>query len=409
MGNNSESFPFGYIKGNKNLILDALDKFVDIQPDDAKVLILTAPAGLGHEIEAEALREIIGSKYRAEALNISDPNVSGRVFSVMWGIVYRVYEFMQRRGMVPKSPSSLSGQAMSLAMRLMAKAAKGLPELAKEYNAIICVHPVAAMALSRDERTINYIPDILPDDGSIDWFYFVPGVRTWVVNEGVREGLESRLSGRYGKETIIEAVGHPIPVSIIRREKKEHGLFTWLVRSGGAGTNIEEMKQILRDYLSGLYDGVKDDAVRAPDKIMFMVNHHKWMYDELVNVVAQYEGTISDKEYVHDGKPIGKMYKFENNGRAVEIYLATGGNDIERRYNAVTMSLLLYGEADLLLTKPGEPALYVGENYRAKLFDPTNPQEEAMMDAAMRTGYAEKYEDFRSRLAESSSKQTQQS
>jgi hypothetical protein len=228
---------------------------------------------------------------------------------------------------------------------------------------VITTHFFPAGALSASsifrKKTINICVDNMWKNSA--WAYSVPGIRTIVPTEESYKNiyLEGKLGVR--KKDLVLA-GHPFPPSLVDEKKVMHKSriekynsvrpLNIVVTTGGAGTNEREMSDIL--------EGGKELILNKKVNVVLWCNHHSWLKVKLEKKASSFGlRKLKNLQIISTKTKIDAVYGLHEHIK----------------------------KCDLLVTKPGELAMY-GGLAPLYLFEPTSSQEYSLADFAYQNRYA---------------------
>ncbi len=327
-----------------------------------KIAIIYYNAGLGHLREALCVKDILKSNnYNSDLI---DFNEAAEGFYANIG---NIYEKMQKNGLSKvlsmawwrNPPDFLVKYANKIEREKEKQATKSFEKylVKKKVDFVITTHFFAAGALAFSKiykgKTINICVDNMWKNSA--WVYSVPGIKTIVPTEESFRNVY--LNGIFGlKKKDIVLAGHPFPPDLIKEKMNMHkrrlkkynsdSALNILVTTGGAGTNEREMSQIL--------EGGKDIVKSGNVNLVLWCNHHSWMKEKLQEKANRFGlSRCNNLKIICTKTKIDAIYGLHDQIK----------------------------DADLLVTKPGELAMYGGLT-PLYLFEPTSSQEYSLADFA---------------------------
>ena len=355
-----------------------------------KIAIAYVDAGLGHRRDAFNLYKAIKNLTKEEVvlINATSKNIVGKFNSRIWDLTKRVYEFFQRHFITKHITKSIVVSWLMHIYSFMISH-KIIDFINKnKIDVFISTHPLPLIDLCYKKnlrvKLVNVVPDCV--DYLSAWFYLLPSETNkpiYFVNDKKSKKVLKNL-----KVEKVYVVGHALPLEAeislnrieerIRRLKKGKGRF--LVTTGGAGTNFNEIKRIIQIF---------PQAISKKKELIINCNQHAWFFKKLIK---ECKGRIEDKNIILDeGKEIGFVYYVRFKNLLCKVLLAIGKNEEEKRENAIRIFNKFFPYVDVLITKPGELALY-SCGLPMLLFPSTNVVEITNYKVAIKKGYAIKFD-----------------
>jgi len=352
------------------------------------IVIAYVDAGLGHRRDAFNLYKAFKSliKEKVILINSTDKKIVGNFNAKIWDIVKKFYEFCQRHFLTKYVTKSF---IVSMLMQIYSfMISKNIIEFIKknDVDVFVSTHPLPLIDLCYKKnlkvKLVNIIPDCV--DYISAWFYLLPSQTENKPIYFVNDKKSKKVLKNLNIENVF-VVGHVLPLEAeislnrveerIRKLRKNKGRF--LVTTGGAGTNFFEIKKILKIF------------PRRKKELIINCNHHVWLFKKLIK---ECKGEIVDKFIILDKDiEIGYIYVVKFDQLFCKILLAKGFSEDEKRENAIKIFNKFFPYADVLITKPGELALY-SCGLPILLFPPTNVVEITNYRMAIKKGYAIKFD-----------------
>jgi hypothetical protein len=356
-----------------------------------KIAIAYVDAGLGHRRDAFNLYNAFKQLTKDEVIliNATSAEIVGKFNARIWDFTRKIYEFFQRHFFTKYITKSLIISWLMNVYSFMIS--RKLIDFIKKnkINVFVSTHPLPLIDLCYKKdlkvKLVNIIPDCI--DYISAWFYLLPtgpNKPIYFVNDKKSKKILKSL-----KVENVFVVGHALPLEAeislsriderIKRIEKKKARF--LVTTGGAGTNFLEIKKIIEVF------------PRKKNELIINCNQHAWLFKKLIK---ECKGRIEGKNIIldRDGeieKEIGFVYYVSFDGLFCKFLLAIGKNEGEMRENAIRIFNKFFPYADVLVTKPGELALY-SCGLPMLLFSPTNVVEITNYKTALRKGYAIRFD-----------------